>query len=277
MKKIAIAAALTCAALPGVASAANVTAEVSLQGSGVLKAHSDSSMPNFDPSVEASLSAWNGTAWASADLQSGSLRGYANTVGTFTGASFNVGFQDLFTFDIADASSDTLTLLYLAIDFDAATYSDYGINFRTDIGSSHSNSIDSIAFSHGNFRHTSFNPVADVDEYVAYSARDNIYAAGAVHYLLPFEVRGANPIVALSSQVFASGNFNGFADFSNSAHLRFVLPQNVTFTSQSGVGLTGAVGAVPEPSTWAMLIVGFGAVGLTMRKKSRKDTTLAGA
>ena len=119
--------------------------------------------------------------------------------------------------------------------------------------------------------------MAGIDRQVAYSARDNIYAAGKLSYLLPFEVLGANPVVGLASQAFASGNFNGFADFSNSAHLRFVLPKNVTFTSQSGVGLTGTLGAVPEPSTWAMLIVGFGAVGAGMRRSRRLQTKLAAA
>lgn len=30
-----------------------------------------------------------------------------------------------------------------------------------------------------------------------------------------------------------------------------------------------AVGAIPEPSTWAMLILGFGVIGATLRRKSR--------
>jgi hypothetical protein len=36
-------------------------------------------------------------------------------------------------------------------------------------------------------------------------------------------------------------------------------------------------GAVPEPSTWAMLIVGFGAVGAGMRLSRRRETVLAAA
>ena len=33
------------------------------------------------------------------------------------------------------------------------------------------------------------------------------------------------------------------------------------------------VGAVPEPATWAMMLVGFGATGFAMRRRKSKDTT----
>ena len=31
----------------------------------------------------------------------------------------------------------------------------------------------------------------------------------------------------------------------------------------------GVIGAVPEPSTWAMMLIGFGAVGFSMRRRAR--------
>jgi len=30
---------------------------------------------------------------------------------------------------------------------------------------------------------------------------------------------------------------------------------------------TGTFGAVPEPSTWAMMLLGFGGMGMTMRRR----------
>ena len=38
-------------------------------------------------------------------------------------------------------------------------------------------------------------------------------------------------------------------------------------------GVTTSVGAVPEPATWAMMILGMGAVGFAMRRRRRSITT----
>jgi hypothetical protein len=53
---------------------------------------------------------------------------------------------------------------------------------------------------------------------------------------------------------------------------------NVTFQTISGDNIifddlrTRNVSAVPEPSTWAMLIIGFGAVGWSLRRRKRGST-----
>jgi hypothetical protein len=38
--------------------------------------------------------------------------------------------------------------------------------------------------------------------------------------------------------------------------------------------LAGSNGAVPEPATWAMMLLGFGMVGFAMRKRSNVRTTV---
>jgi uncharacterized protein (TIGR03118 family) len=40
-------------------------------------------------------------------------------------------------------------------------------------------------------------------------------------------------------------------------------------------GLFGSISAVPEPSTWAMMVLGFAGVGFFMAYRRRKDSTLA--
>ena len=42
-----------------------------------------------------------------------------------------------------------------------------------------------------------------------------------------------------------------------------------TDESLFGIAIAGVNGAVPEPATWGMMIVGFGAVGATMRRRRR--------
>lgn len=43
----------------------------------------------------------------------------------------------------------------------------------------------------------------------------------------------------------------------------------------SRYGITGDVGAVPEPATWAMMLLGFGAIGFAMRRRPKVQTTVA--
>jgi hypothetical protein len=46
----------------------------------------------------------------------------------------------------------------------------------------------------------------------------------------------------------------------------------VQITLTAGDISGGGVGAVPEPATWAMMIVGFGIVGGSMRYRRRNTT-----
>jgi hypothetical protein len=65
-------------------------------------------------------------------------------------------------------------------------------------------------------------------------------------------------------------NFAGTAlsvDFGGSAN--FIVFDNITLGSATAGG-----GAVPEPGTWAMMLMGFGATGFAMRRR-RSGSALA--
>ncbi|MBR0836369.1 PEPxxWA-CTERM sorting domain-containing protein [Bradyrhizobium manausense] len=66
-------------------------------------------------------------------------------------------------------------------------------------------------------------------------------------------------------------------NLSNTGILSFgSLPDGLSFISDSGEFLTPNVGAVPEPSTWAMMILGFAGIGLmTYRRKSNAASIAA--
>ncbi|MEO7410613.1 MAG: PEPxxWA-CTERM sorting domain-containing protein [Sphingomicrobium sp.] len=78
-----------------------------------------------------------------------------------------------------------------------------------------------------------------------------------------------------------SGNFTinggGFTNFSGLAGTF----DRLTFDGINGEGgfqldninLRAVEGAVPEPSTWAMMLIGFGAVGYSMRRRRRSGGT----
>jgi hypothetical protein len=66
-------------------------------------------------------------------------------------------------------------------------------------------------------------------------------------------------------------NGTRICDFGNTAAIRFgALPEGLSWTSQSGVFLSAlpqVPGGIPEPATWAMLIAGFGFVGVAARRR----------
>lgn len=62
-------------------------------------------------------------------------------------------------------------------------------------------------------------------------------------------------------------------NFENTGKIALGLPTGVSFTSDSGVFLTGVAGGVPEPAAWALMLAGFGAVGVAARR--RRTVTVA--
>jgi hypothetical protein len=63
----------------------------------------------------------------------------------------------------------------------------------------------------------------------------------------------------------------GFSSLPDSATLsNYLVRYQQVNGSGSGVGTP--VGGVPEPSTWAMMLLGFGAIGTSMRRKRKPNT-----
>jgi hypothetical protein len=86
---------------------------------------------------------------------------------------------------------------------------------------------------------------------------------------------GANGTGSLIGQVLASDLYSNFSNINNTQDPGFL----VSFTTPEKFGsvifTTGSsdfeFAAVPEPSTWAMLGVGFAGLGLAGYKRSRRD------
>ena len=90
--------------------------------------------------------------------------------------------------------------------------------------------------------------------------------------------------VLTSSLLFAGSrtfNFDALLNAGQSVSF-FVGPAGNSNNDSTGLflrvtGLAPVVGAVPEPSTWLMMILGFGLVGGTLRSRRRAATGLAAA
>lgn len=95
-----------------------------------------------------------------------------------------------------------------------------------------------------------------------------------------------NFIKPLSGQTVIGLHFGGGTGYNGTAFWLLDIPNNtdaITWSSavQNGISNAGlyytrAPGgsapppAVPEPATWAMMLLGFGAIGVAMRKKQRR-------
>lgn len=93
-------------------------------------------------------------------------------------------------------------------------------------------------------------------------------------------------ITTLLNGVLTSSTYTGLATFNGQNRFGVVAGANevitgVTINSTTGFGsfkqlridLANAP-AVPEPATWAMMLLGFGGIGMTMRRKQRSNGAL---
>ena len=65
-------------------------------------------------------------------------------------------------------------------------------------------------------------------------------------------------------------------DFQDTAQVSLALPTGVSYTSDSGSFLSSPATAVPEPATWAMLMIGFAGLGFAGYRRARGRASLAG-
>lgn len=94
---------------------------------------------------------------------------------------------------------------------------------------------------------------------------------------------GANNLYYLTGPSFVDGSGLGFLtaagtsvnlfyqDSASSYRINTTGPFTSSFVNASS---TAAVAAVPEPGTWAMMLLGFGAVGFGMRRRRRNTSLL---
>ena len=86
--------------------------------------------------------------------------------------------------------------------------------------------------------------------------------------------------IILNEQIFSGDGINSKGIITNAIDVSFNgfnlgtgLKSGNIILGQTRAAVTASPGAVPEPSTWAMLLIGFGAIGFSMRRRPSKATT----
>jgi PEP-CTERM motif len=129
-------------------------------------------------------------------------------------------------------------------------------------------------------------PVSSIEESASLTFNRNIGASNSTlqFFADPANAQGANPLntpgTLLDSVSGAAStdpdSFAGTKTESFIAGLPFSMTESAAISLVAGGSVTGfnesmTSSAVPEPSTWAMLVAGFGMLGFFGFRKSRKD------
>ncbi len=69
--------------------------------------------------------------------------------------------------------------------------------------------------------------------------------------------------ISLEALLQVSGTFGGFAHFGNTATLEFLVPAGTTILSGAGAEYQATTVAIPEPATFALLVLGLAALSAT--------------
>lgn len=87
-----------------------------------------------------------------------------------------------------------------------------------------------------------------------------------------FIITGSDGTTSFLNQIMGNGDtFFAFNTTGNSTitNVQFVADAPMQLTLLKQVRIDTTIGAVPEPATWAMMLVGFGAMGVSLRRRRR--------
>lgn len=210
----------------------------------------------------------HGLSYSYVDLSSGKIGGLVETVKPscrgcdYSSAFANATFQENLVFKIAGASLDTITPVSFLINVHGRSTPTSGLG--TDY--SGGNAYISGQFGSGRF---DANAVSSLFNSVTGFTGSAITGDGDIHsYSFTYNLKGNEVPLPFMLSLNLNSTNTAFSDYANTASVKFSLPKNVTFTSSSGIFLAGA-SAVPEPSSWAIMMLGFGTVGSVLRSRKK--------
>lgn len=224
--------------------------------------------------------------YAAADLSNGSLHAVAQT--SYAGqsssneatggtSSVQAEFGDTLHFNIPGATANTMTQIEVVATLDGTQshtehYAGSALNWQVITGGGNLNvTLNDNGLLHGG--------TTDwyVENAVNYGWATSVLNDASTSNLVFdgfYDVYGSDPTLGLDMRLSADSAFGGIVDYGNTAKLNIIVPNGVTYTSDSGVFLTAnstPSNAVPEPASWLLAGAGFVLLGfMGWRKRNSK-------
>jgi hypothetical protein len=214
----------------------------------------------------------NGASYARADITtaqlgvsvSGTYRSIFGDPGHGIGGHATAAFSDGLHFTVAGASANTSTNIGLNVILHGTFADDgHGGLFTS------TNLINTLGFGNASYR-TDDGLGVNPNTHQASGWASYVFApdtAGDIVFSGIYTLQGASQDLGIFEQLITTSGYGGSSDFSHTSTLDFILPENVSFTSDSGAFLSAAPVSteVPEPSTWGMFLLGLAAIGWATR------------
>lgn len=104
---------------------------------------------------------------------------------------------------------------------------------------------------------------------------DTTFELGSIYADPAYSDWPLNVYFEMQVTAYSSRTSGGVGDFSHTARFSWELPDGVTVQSASGQFMTGHAAPVPEPSTWAMTLLGLAALPALRRRWQKGADTRA--
>ena len=210
----------------------------------------------------------SGSSTASADISTGTVKATANSDTFLSGGAGSAEFAEDVTFFVAGGGSRQITVvshLNGTIGAFANSFSVSGLSYILNFGTT-SNIVYSSLGSQSGFTFSAGGASSPIpmgwDSYSLSNVTSTGFDFVGLLTISDGETRTVQQRLNLNCQEGVN------CDYGHTGSIDLRLPSGVSFSSRSGVFLKPApVSSVPEPATWAMLLMGFGFLGSRLRRR----------
>jgi hypothetical protein len=215
----------------------------------------------------------------SADLATGSLSLSSTNIDGAPSSSYGSGgyaeLSDILHFTVAGAGTDTVTPITVTFGIDGTMFSPNTSAPNTGVGEFYGTMVfgsSDAQFYFLNDASTEFVTQGSGDTYP--SAYPGTWTFSSDYstalYSEIYYITGATADVLISANADLNCYNGSSCQYGNTAKFGISTAAGTSFTSDSGVFMSASqVAVVPEPASWAMMVVGFGVIGGTMRGRGK--------